>query len=345
MPDAPSSSPRSAATVTGNVARALFDFAATRGHDPAELARRFDLAPDALRDLDARIPVETAQRLWAELPGLLDDDDLGIHLAQHLAPQGALLPVLLLASASTLGEGIDRGMEFQRALAEGSAWRRDGDRSDRTVWVYEFADPVAAAPRHALEFGIALMVLVTRRVVHADLAPAELRFRHPPPRAPREHEALFRCALRYEQARDEIHMFTDSLALPVKTANPSLVEHLEAHGRTQLKALAPSDALADRVHRAMLDALSAPAPLAAVARALRCSPRTLQRRLREEGTTFHALLDRARYARACELLRAPEACVKRVAAELGFSEQASFHRAFVRWSGETPGRWRESARS
>lgn len=345
MPDAQSPSLRSAATVTGNVARALFEFAATRGHDPVALARRFDLAPDALRDLDARISVETAQRLWAELPALLDDDDLGIHLAQHLAPQGALLPVLLLASASTLGEGIDRGMEFQRALAEGSSWRRAGDRAGRAIWVYDFVDPVAAAPRHALEFGIALMVLVTRRVVRRDLAPAELRFRHPPPRDPREHHALFRCALRYGQARDEIHMFTESLALPVQTANPSLLEHLEAHGRTQLKALAPSDGLSDRVQRALFDALADPAPLAAVAQALRCSPRTLQRRLRDEGTTFQALHDRARYARACELLRAPEACVKRIAADLGFSEQASFHRAFVRWSGETPGRWREAARS
>ncbi|MEZ4392306.1 MAG: AraC family transcriptional regulator ligand-binding domain-containing protein [Polyangiales bacterium] len=344
MPDAQRLRQPSAATVTANVARALFDFAAARGHDAAALARGFELEPDSLRDLDARIPVETAQRLWAELPRLLDDDDLGIHLAQHLAPQGALLPVLLLASASTLGEGIDRGMEFQRALAEGSSWRRAGDRPGRAVWVYEFADPVAAAPRHALEFGIALMVLVTRRVVRDDLAPAELRFRHPPPRAPREHEALFRCALSYGQARDEIHMFAESLALPVRTANPSLLEHLEAHGRTQLRTLAPSDGLPDRVQRALRDALSSPAPLTAVARALRCSPRTLQRRLRDEGTTFQALLDRARYARACELLRAPDACVKRVAAEVGFSEQASFHRAFVRWSGETPGRWREAAK-
>lgn len=331
---------RSGVTVTANVARALFEYAAARGHDPIALSARFGFELDALRPLDARISVEAAQRLWDELPGLLDDDDLGIHLAEHLAPQGSLLPVLVLSSASTLGEGIERGMAFQRALAEGSAWRRRARGADRVEYHYEFCSEVAAAPRHALEFGIALLILVARRVVHPAVAPAELRFRHAAPRSLGVHLRLFGCPLRYAQPRDEIHLDARTLALPVHTANASVLEHLEAHGRTQLRALAPSDSFVDRVRAALDATLDRGAPLDAVCTALRCSPRTLQRRLRDEGTTLHALLDRERYARACELLDLPAVGVKSVAAALGFSEQASFHRAFVRWSGVTPGRWR-----
>ena len=117
----PSSAGGGGATVTGNVFRALLEYASTRGHDPAHLAAHFGLSWDALQDLSARVPVATAQRLWAELPVLLDDDDLGVHLAEFLAPQGGLLPMLVLTTASTVGEGITRAMELQRMLAAGGA--------------------------------------------------------------------------------------------------------------------------------------------------------------------------------------------------------------------------------
>lgn len=328
------------ATVTANVARALFAYAAARGHDPDVLARRFGINSARLADLDARIDVHTAQRLWAELPALLDDDDLGIHLAEHLAPQGALLPGLILATASTLGEGLAQGMALQRALGEGSSWHPIEAAPGRMAYGYEFVDPVAAAPRQALEFGLALMILVARRVVAEDLCYAALRFRHPAPRGASAHAALFGCAPDYGWARDEIHLAVDDLARPVRTANPALLEHLIAHGRAQVQALPPSDALADRVRHVLRRDLAGAPTLESVAAALGQAPRTLQRRLRDEGTSVQALLDEARRARAFALLRDPAQELKAVAAALGFSEPAAFHRAFVRWTGSSPGRWR-----
>lgn len=332
------------ATVTANVARALFDFAATRGHDAAALARRFGLDPARLAHLDARITVHVAQRLWAELPAILDDDDLGIHLAEHLAPQGALLPVLILSTAATLGEGLLRGMELQRVLGEGSTWRPAPAPAGRVIYAYDFVDPVAAAPRQALEFGLALMILVARRVVDEDLAYAGLRFRHGAPRNAARHAALFGCAPEYGYARDEIHLHAGDLGRPVRTANPALLEHLLAHGRTQVSALPTTDALADRARHAVRRDLARGPTLESVAASLGQSPRTLQRRLRDAGTSVQTLLDEARRARAMELVGDPAQELKAVAAALGFSEQAAFHRAFVRWTGVAPGRWR-AARS
>lgn len=83
-----------------------------------------------------------------------------------------------------------------------------------------------------------------------------------------------------------------------------------------------------------------PPALPAAARALGMSPRTLRRRLAQEGTTYRELSQSRRCEAARELLRNPELTLQGVAVELGFSDLTAFHRAFRRWSGRTPGEYR-----
>lgn len=83
--------------------------------------------------------------------------------------------------------------------------------------------------------------------------------------------------------------------------------------------------------------------LAEVARALAVSPRTLRRRLAEEGTSYRQLTQAQRSAAARALLEDPELHVKGIAAELGFSDLTAFHRAFRRWCRRTPGEYRAAA--
>ena len=81
----------------------------------------------------------------------------------------------------------------------------------------------------------------------------------------------------------------------------------------------------------------------ALARALGCSRQTLYRRLRAEGVTFEALLDRVRCRLAMRLLRDEKASVKDTAYRLGFADPAAFSRAFKRWTGSSPRFWRGKA--
>lgn len=70
--------------------------------------------------------------------------------------------------------------------------------------------------------------------------------------------------------------------------------------------------------------------------------RTLNRRLRAEGTSFRKLLDECRFEIACQLLRDTSLAVTSVATALNYSETAAFDRAFRRWSGTTPTAWRST---
>jgi AraC-like DNA-binding protein len=68
--------------------------------------------------------------------------------------------------------------------------------------------------------------------------------------------------------------------------------------------------------------------------------RTLQRRLRSEGTTFAKKTDEVRRQLAERYLADRRTSVAEVAFLLGFSDVSAFHRAFVRWTGQTPSRYR-----
>lgn len=68
--------------------------------------------------------------------------------------------------------------------------------------------------------------------------------------------------------------------------------------------------------------------------------RTLNRRLREEGTSFQLGLDNVRYAIARQYLAESSMPISRIAAVLTYADVSAFSRAFKRWSGMTPAEWR-----
>jgi AraC-like DNA-binding protein len=99
------------------------------------------------------------------------------------------------------------------------------------------------------------------------------------------------------------------------------------------------DSLQDRVRKLVLAGGRIPS-VEEVARALHVSTRTLKRKLAAEETSFTELLDRERHDAALRLLRTPELSLEEIASKLGYSNATSFARAFRRWTGDAPTRYR-----
>jgi AraC-like DNA-binding protein len=117
----------------------------------------------------------------------------------------------------------------------------------------------------------------------------------------------------------------------------------EVASRHEVSATQPLGAVLflERARKATLDAIAAGEPsLAAVARHLGASPRTVQRRLRRAGTRFEAVLDPLRRELALRHLADEAVGIDEVAARVGFSEPSAFYRAFRRWTGTSPRAYR-----
>jgi AraC-like DNA-binding protein len=131
------------------------------------------------------------------------------------------------------------------------------------------------------------------------------------------------------------------LALPHPSVDPHLRELLELEAKAELERLPERATYGARVRELVRPQLNEAEPtLEAVASRMRMSARTLQRYLKEEGTTFQREIDELRRTVAEHLLREGRASLAEIACELGFADQSAFHKAFVRWTGRTPGDFR-----
>ena len=115
--------------------------------------------------------------------------------------------------------------------------------------------------------------------------------------------------------------------------------------RDLLERMPAATAFVDRVRQLVAGGLVRNgAEAVGVAEGLNMSRRTLQRRLRDEGTSVRDIVDSVRRDLAMRYLCEREIAVAEVAFLLGFSEASAFHRAFKRWTGTTPSIYRSRLR-
>ncbi|MDJ0806828.1 MAG: helix-turn-helix domain-containing protein [Gammaproteobacteria bacterium] len=83
------------------------------------------------------------------------------------------------------------------------------------------------------------------------------------------------------------------------------------------------------------------AHLETVSEMLEVSPRTLRRRLAEQGTSFSRLVDQWRFKTCLGLLEQENLLLLEISERLGYANVPNFERAFKRWTGQTPGTYRD----
>jgi AraC-like DNA-binding protein len=133
-------------------------------------------------------------------------------------------------------------------------------------------------------------------------------------------------------------------SLPLPSLDPMLVAAAE-HLATAALAAAPRQGAFSEVVAAKIEALL-PVDVSGevLAAEMKMSARTLQRRLEDEGVRFSLVLDGVRERIAKRLLREEAVPLTEIAFRLGFSDLATFSRAFKRWTGIPPGGFRRAAR-
>jgi AraC-like DNA-binding protein len=197
-------------------------------------------------------------------------------------------------------------------------------------------------PLAAVEYTFAALYLRTRESLAIDYRPARVEFAAALPADTAEHERVFGCPLRFAAERNALLIDRrDWHRAPARPANDSLFEVLEQHAALLLAGLPPASPLLAELREAVTAELrDGGATLARVGKRLGMSGRTLQRRLDEQQLDFRAVVDEVAAELAKAYLRDQALGLAEIAFLLGFADQSAFTRAFKRWTGVTPGRWR-----
>ena len=205
-----------------------------------------------------------------------------------------------------------------------------------------------AAHTRQVEQGIAAaLVGQIRCALGDDWSPREVRFEHA---RQSELDALtqhFRCPIEFGAPSFELHIAHDDLARPLRRADAALHALLRGFATDELSRMPhPRDSATRSVRIALRQALPlGNATLPAIAAQLGVGARTLQRRLDLEGTEFGLLVDTTRRELVIALLGDSQMPLREVAAQAGFSDVSSLHRAVRRWTGQRPSELRKRPRS
>jgi AraC-like DNA-binding protein len=209
--------------------------------------------------------------------------------------------------------------------------------------------PVQA--RHLCDSVLAGIVTFASWLAHARLPVLEIGLPYPAPEPALRaaHERVFEARIVYGVPAAYGRFDAALLDRPVPNADRHIFTVLQRHAEALLAARrreTEEPRIVAEVRREVAAQLAADrARLDDVAAALALSPRTLQRKLAEAGTSFQAVHDAARQALAEELLRDARLNLTDVAYMLGYREQSSFNRACREWFGNTPARTRERLRA
>jgi AraC-like DNA-binding protein len=169
---------------------------------------------------------------------------------------------------------------------------------------------------------------------------------HRAPESTVEYERTFGSAsLEFAAPFSGFELNWRCLETPLPTADSSLHDVLRKHAEAALAELPRAETLTERVRGVVASELPGGASsVVRVAKTLHMSPRTLERKLAGEGTTFSALLEELRRQLAFRYVGADALDLSEVALLLGFSQTSAFHRAFKRWTGHTPLHYRRARR-
>jgi AraC-like DNA-binding protein len=297
-------------------------------------AAGFDSA--VLEDPDSRMPFAQLVALYEKGAELTGDTNFGLHIGESVALSAFDIVGYCALNSSTLGAAFARVARYHSIWTDGALFTLESERETSAI-VYSYVETPGPNCRHDSEMTLATVTTLCRRLATDEFSPSVVEFQHAAPADVSEHLRLFACPVKFNAPANRLSFPWCFLSLPIAKADASLCAVLDRHAEELLVKYPPRDSLIDQVRNLIAEEFrGGEASLERIADRLGLTPRTLQRKLQELGTSYNDVLDQLRRQLAVRYLREPRMAICEVAYLLGFSEASSFHRAFKRWTGLTP---------
>ena len=305
------------------------------GLEPADVLARAGLPADFLVQGGATLPAQRYFDLWHAMEAESGDPLLPLRIGAAITVEVFDPPIFAAMCSPDLEVATRRLAQYKRLIGP----MRLQVSTTRDGMKVQFLWPKEATPPHSLRltelvFWVALARLGTRHQVKAARVTS--------PEAPEEMEEWkhYRdyLGVEIERGREQAIWFSrEDCSRPFLTANEAMWEFFEKDLRRRLTTLDESSTMTERVQGVLLEMLpSGITAMADVARKLAVSTRTLQRRLKDEGTTFKDAVSRTRESLARHYLGNSRMTSAEIAFLLGYEDTNSFYRAFRGWTGQTP---------
>ena len=334
--------------IAGYHIRGLIQGIAALGLDADAVLRDAQITRAALDDPETRFYELHMMQLWlAAEQRWSGTEPFGLIIATRI-PYGALeLIDYLIAACANVCEGIETLVRYSGLCASGFHYTVEPasiDEGDAIRVRLHHRSGIEIVPPGVIDYVWTAMIWRFREHGDARFRPL-LRLRH----TPASHGELYRELLgrvEFGCEHDEIYIPMDQWTIENSRRDPMLSRLLARHADLVMERVGPRDDLLSAVRTAIADCMRlGDVSIERAASRLGLTPRTLQRRLADEGRIYKEVVDEVRFEFGCRYLTLTRLSLGEISDLLAYSEQRAFQRAFLRLSGGvTPGAYRQDHR-
>jgi len=297
---------------------------------------RIGLSRRDLLERDARCTVGHRLRLLHAITTTNSIPGLGLLAGRRImVPDHGIVGYAILSSANlrSVMEIIARFHQLSNPTVRFSYQVDDDEVVIDEAPIFPFDD---VATRYHLEEMLAAWLPIGALLQQGSLRFSQIRVPWARPKYHHLYEQLFRCPIAYNQPDCGARFPASLLDEPISLANPEMALLCEQQCDIIAHERGDEGNVVYQVQRVLLNQPGQFPPLEDVARKLNMSARTLRRHLVEEGSSFREIVCNLRMAIAAKYLQKTKMPSQSIAALLGYSDAANFHRAFKKSYGDTP---------
>lgn len=322
-------------TMLARLPASMLERAREMGMDRGALERAAGLVEADLSDPDARIPKVKMLALWREVLEHVGDPLCGLKIGSTLRTREVGLVGYVMAASANLGHALECLARYGRILADDMQCTLKFGAETVDFEVAAGVDLIAL--EHPVVARLTAVLAMAREITGRNVCPVEVCLPQAQPFDVVPYRDYFQSRLRFAAGSPVLTFAVGDLALPISNADQGLSRYLEDYAQGVMDSLPVQGSLVSQIWRILMVRLPAGDPgIDAVAAALGMTARTVQRRLKDEGTTYRDLRDSFRQTTARKLLGNPRIPIKEIAFLLGYQDIGAFYRAFRRWEDCAP---------
>ncbi len=311
------------------------------GLDCPALFKQAGLDYSNLKNTNGYFTQDALSRLWRLASQQSNNPAIGLLMASSTVIRSFNELSFSILASEDMHSALDRLIRYQRLIGEAMDFRLlDEARGHRLI--IESQGHHTPLAYEGFDAALAIILSNIRWVSQLEFTPLEVTLFHPTPINSQPYKDCFRCPIHFGHVYTSVLIAHDDYVRPSPMGNKGISCKHDLELTQSIKAL-EQGALSQQVSALITQNWQGQEPkIDALASQFNMSKRTFQRRLKEEGLTFHTLVDQTRQALALEYLQQDQLSLQQVSHLLAFSEHGNFYRAFKRWHGITPKQYRQS---
>ncbi len=319
----------------------LRDYLLDRGVAPEPVFRACEISYEHIEEDSLPVPMHKVAAACEAAAVATGDSCVGLHMAQNYHYESASVLILAMLAASSVEEGLHCLCKYDQYIDSAIETRFNPNQSPvqfHAGMINLQGARVDQLNEYLLAFTAKILNTATRKTLPVDV----VWFHHHNNQNEAELEEFFQAPVLFGQSENRLQFDRSFLSERFITSNSLLYEILSDALKTYFAVSPERHGFVEAVSRELMRTdRNQPLSMEGVADRLALSPRTLRRRLANEGYTFQEVKNLATERRAKYYLISTSLSLSEISFELGYSELSAFSRAFRSRVGETPQNYRQ----